>query len=507
MNVRTLPRHNAPLRAALYGRASSDPKRRGRSIKDQFAVGEMECLDRGWSIVDYYEDRDRSASRRATKVREDFERLISDIEAGLIDVVVYAEKSRTSRNMETSLKLRNLCERAGVLLCYDGRVYDMRVPSDRKEFTRDALQSEEEAESIIARAERTARLNAQRGGPHAVVPFGYVRRYDPDDGHLIGQFPHPRHADVVRDLFARAAARESINTLTAALRTHVPTAENTSLRHLLRNKAYIGVRTHRGQDMANCQWEPIVEPGVFSDVQEILKDSSRRSTRDHRVRHLLSGIASCARCLEAGLGVDEAGLRVTTRNGSLRYRCGNPAGHAMARQDAVDAWVEAALFEWLSSGEAVAAFRPHHDAAEVDRLRGRVGNMKAQLESARELAGRVDENGLPMLSIESLAASERLLLPQIAEDEKKLRVLTATADPLLSRLVGASIDEIGTCWNDELEIPQRRHLLRQTVNVELRPAAVKGAQRLTADRVGLIFAGEAGFAPRPRLQRGPGATA
>lgn len=497
MTPRTLPRHNGPLRAALYGRASSDPKLRGRSIKDQFAVGQLECDDRGWIVVDRYEDRDRSASRRATKTREEFERLIADINAGLIDVVVYAEKSRTSRNLDTSLKLRALCEQTGVLLCYDSRVYDMKVASDRKEFTRDALQSEEEAEAIIARAERTARLNAQRGGPHAHVPFGYVRRYDPEDGHLIGQFPHPVFADVVRDLFARAAANESVTSLTDILREHVPTTTRRSVRQLLSNKAYIGVRVHRGQEMSNCLWDAIVEPGTFDAVQAIIRDPSRRATRENNVKYLLSGIAVCSRCAADGLA--DRGLRVNTASGALRYRC--KPGHVMTRQDRFDGYVEAALFRFLSSKAAKAAFHPHRDMAEVDRLQGRLANMKAQLESARTLAGQFDEDGLPMLTIESLAITERQLLPLIAKREAELRTLTASDDPLIAQLAGESVEFIAEVWTKQLDMQQQRHLLRNVVNVQLRPGR-QGVTRLTSERVGLLFVGQDGFVPAPRPHPG-----
>jgi DNA invertase Pin-like site-specific DNA recombinase len=502
MNARTAAPQNGPLRAALYGRASSDPRRRGRSIKDQFAVGEVECSDNGWDIFGYYEDRDRSASRRATKAREDFERLVADIEAGKIDVVVYAEKSRTSRNMETSLTLRSLCERTGVLLCYDGRIYDMKRPSDRREFTRDALQSEEEAETIIARAERTARLNAQRGAPHSQVPFGYVRKYDPDDGHLLGQFPHPERADVVRELFQRAAARESIVALTAALRIHVPTTTGTGVRKILTNKAYIGVRTHHGEEMSQCQWQGIVDPGLFSDVQQILADPSRLTRRDTRVRHLLSGIMSCATCLAEGMPASKAGVTAVMQSSAFRYRCSGGKCHASAREDQVDAMVEASLFVWLASAEAVQAFRPHQNTAEVDRLKARIASMKTQLADARRLVGEFDDDGVPRLTIESLAASERVLLPRIAGDEKQLHLLTASEDPLIGRLVGAPEDEVSDCWNGELELTQRRHLLRKLVNVELRPARSKGVPRVTMDRLGITFYGERGFVARADPDRG-----
>jgi DNA invertase Pin-like site-specific DNA recombinase len=487
----TLRAVQAPLRAAIYGRASSDPRKRGRSVKDQFADCEAECADRGWTIHDHYEDRDRSASSRAKKVREDYERLIHEAEAGLFDVIVYAERSRASRNLEVSLALRNLCEKTGILLCYDGRIYDMRVPADKREFTRDAVQSEEEAESTAARADRTARLNALRGAPHGKVPFGYTRRYDPNDGHLIGQVAHPDNADVVRDAFRRAAAQESINAIAERLRKHIPDLTRAGLRYLLSNRTYLGVRHYKGEDMTECQWPAIVDEVLFMEVQETLRDPDRRTSRESRVKYLLSGIARCAVC------DSPEGLRAGMRQGAWRYRC-HDNGHVMLRRDVLDAVVEEALIEWLSSREAVAVFTRREDGGQLDRLRLKVFNMKTQITAAREQASTFDDNGMPMLTIESLAMTERQLLPMIAGAEREIAALTAAEDPVLSRLVGKPRAAIEDSWNTELTLSQQRHVLRHTVNVVLRRASRRGVRTLEPGRVGLVFAGEPGFSARMR---------
>lgn len=454
-------------------------------------MGELECADRGWKIHGHYEDRDRSASRRAKKAREDYERLVGDAEAGLFDVIVYAERSRVSRNLESSVALRDLCQRTGILLCYDGRVYDMRVAADRKEFTRDAVQSEEEAETAGYRADRTARLNALRGAPHGKVPFGYARRYDPDDGHLIGQVAHPTNAEIVRDAFRRAAAQESVNALTERMRKHIPDLTRAGMRYILSNRTYLGVRTYKGEDMAECQWPAIVDEVVFLEVQETLKDPARRSSRESAIRHLQSGLARCAECHA------EEGLRAGQRQGAWRYKC-HTTGCVMVRKDQLDAFVEAALFEWLSSRDAVAAFTRTRDGGELDRLRLKVFNMKSQIAAAREKAATFDDDGMPMLTIESLAMTERQLLPLIAAAEKEIASLTAADDPLLSRLVGRPRGEIEEVWNDELSLPQQRHVLRHTVNVGLRKASRQGVHRLEPERVALVFAGELGFIARTR---------
>lgn len=481
------------LRAGLYGRASSDPKKRGRSIKDQFAVAEIECLDRSWQIIDRYEDRDRSASRRARKTRENWERLVADVEHGKIDVIVYAERSRASRDMEVSMKLRSLCERTGVLLCYDGRVYNMRTPADRKEFTRDAVASEEEAETIIMRAERTARLNGKRGAPHGRIPFGYMRRYDPGDGHLIGQFPHPEHAAVVLEAFRMVDRHDSLTSVQDYLRQYVPDIHSFGVRHILKNRVYIGERGHKGE-YVKAMWDGIVPKDLFDRVQVIVKDPARRTQRDTRAKYLLSCIGMCYKCLELYARFPTLVHMRPERRGALdRIRC--RVGHVAIPLPVIDAFVEENLLAWLRSPALRAVFaRSSEDDGERDRLGLLIDALRGQLAEARELAGTVDAMGTPGLSVHSLAGIERSLLPQITAAEEQLQRLTIVGDPDLDRLMAAAPEDIEALW-EGFTMLQRRHVVRRCVNVTLNRARAQGVRELEPGRITLVFVGEPGFVP------------
>jgi DNA invertase Pin-like site-specific DNA recombinase len=480
------------LRAALYGRASSDPNKRGRSIKDQFAVGELECEDNDWDVVGRYEDRDRSASRRATKERERWNELVADVEADKIDVIVYAERSRATRRMDVFIPLRELCERTGTLLCYGGRTYDMRKPADRREATRDALQAEEEAESTIERNERTARLNARRGAPHGKCQFGYVREYDPATGELIGQAPHIEHAEVVRDLFKRARAREGMVPMLETLRRYRPTATEAGLRRLFQNKAYIGVRVHYNTEYA-AAWPAIVDETLFWQVQKIMKAPERRTTPGPTPRHLLTRTGRCGVCVERKLVRPD--LRVRKRESPraeggfvLRYQC--HFGHIVVKRDDLDAYVTEAAHAWLSSPQAVAAFRADVDENRIDGLRARLEMLTAHLAEARQQAGLFNfETGKPLLTVAGLAAIEATTLPTIAEAETELRRLTATQDPVLGELIGRSMEELEAIWK-KISVVQRRYVVWKVVRVVVNKSVVRGS---LAGRVQLTFAGEPGF--------------
>jgi DNA invertase Pin-like site-specific DNA recombinase len=69
-------------RLALYGRASDDHRGAETSVTAQLDFGERWARSRGCTIVDRYCDNDLSASHYATKEREDFKRLVADVDAG-----------------------------------------------------------------------------------------------------------------------------------------------------------------------------------------------------------------------------------------------------------------------------------------------------------------------------------------------------------------------------------------------------------------------------------------
>jgi hypothetical protein len=354
------------------------------------------------------------------------------------------------------------------------------------------------------RSARTTRLSAGRGTPHGKIPFGYARKYDPDDGHLLGQVPHPVHADVVLDLFQRAAARESGKSLLLTLGQYVPRATSHGVTYLLRNRTYIGLRSHHGQHV-KATWEPIVPEALFWRVQEILDNPERRTARDTRAVHLLSGIAMCSVCKEntpadqplVGLRILRPGIQAGRQP---RYVC-RPANHVGMGVERLEAYVEEHLMVWLKSPEAATAFAVKDDGA-LEEARGRSARIRVQLQEARAMAAEFDDaTGMPLLSVASLADMERRLAPMAARAEEDLRRLAAVGDPVLDRLL-ADPERVEAVW-ELLGIEQRRHAVRNLVNVTLHKAAVQGTHRLDESRVTLTFVSQPGYVARPTIRRPP----
>ncbi|MFI5525040.1 recombinase family protein [Streptomyces platensis] len=488
--------------AYLYGRASHDPTKKGRSVGTQLHEGRELCDRWGWPIVGVFDkDVDRSASRHRKSERADFEAMLEGIQARKCRIVVAWEASRYYRDLEAYVRLRNACYESNTLLCYNGTIYDLSKREDRKATAMDALQAEDEGEGIRDRNLRTQRRLAEGGKPAGRPPWGYVRRYDPDTGDLIAQVPHPTRAPYVVEMFKRFVAGETAYRIAAWLNTQ-PEAATISgapwdigrVVEQVRQPAYAARRKHRGQVVGDAAWERIVSDELFDKAQSILARPERRTQRDSAVRHLLAHIAFCG---EHG---DDLPKLIVQRGGSRpTYIC--VRFDTAIRAPRFEAYVEQAIIEWLSSPAAAAAFRRDSDDAEADAARLLAERLERQLAEARELASTFDDTGEPGLSALSLATMERNLMPKIKQAQARVEASALPVSPVLGSLLGAP--NVEETWAGLL-LEQKRDVIRKIVTVRLHHAHVKGAQTIRPGRITLSFVGEPGFrVASPRARESP----
>lgn len=480
--------YTGPFDAYLYGRNSRDPKKKGRSVGDQLTEGRTLCDENGWPIKREFTDVGRSASRYAKRDREQFEEMIEGIETGDCRILVAWEASRYYRDLEVYIRLRNVCMANGVLLCYNGTVYDLSKRADRKATAQDALQAEDEADGIRDRNLRTVRLNAKAGAPHGRLLWGYARRYDTDTGDLIEQYEHPERGPVVLDVFKRVAAGETSYSILMRLRSkgeRLPGHrwEYHHLRDMVRNIGYKGRRSHQGKDVGKATWPAIVPDELFDAVQQIVSAPERRTTDTTEVAHLLSGIARCGECEVQS----PPPLKILNNRQILSYQCDEAYDVVMAEAK-LDAYVEEAVIEFLESKAALAAFTSTDDQKRVSAARARLQQLQGQLDEGRALAGKLGPTGVPLLSVASLAALETSLMPQIEEAKKASETLNVP--PALRGLIGRP--DVDARWQ-QMSIAQRRTVLRSVVNIRLMKARVSGIRTIEPGRVQLTFYGEPGF--------------
>ncbi|MEU5307094.1 recombinase family protein [Streptomyces noursei] len=203
----------AGLRGGIYARKSAyrgAKANRGRSVREQLDAGHADANRHRINVVGEYIDDGRSASRHGADVeRDDFERLLRDVEGDALDIVIAWASTRLQRDLAVYVRLRDTCWVNGVLWCYGGKVYDLSNKDDRFRTGLDALLGEREVDEMRDNVLRSLRANAASGKPHGLSPYGYQRVYDTYTRAFVCVAINFEQAEVVREICRRVANGET----------------------------------------------------------------------------------------------------------------------------------------------------------------------------------------------------------------------------------------------------------------------------------------------------------
>jgi site-specific DNA recombinase len=473
------------LRVGLYVRVSLDQDDSGKSTDDQEAVGREWVGKVGAVLVDVYSDRDRSASRYATKEREEFTRLLGDIEAGKLDAVWFWELSRSQRRLDVFAKLRDLCRGMGVLWVIRDRVYDPSAYADMMTLGMLSVIGENESEMTSERVQRGKKSSAATGRRAGKVPYGYRAVYDRDgryihdepdlfDGHGLPVEDSPAY--IVREIYSRILAGHSLTSIRRDLNDRGVRTRggyswaNSTVRFIAMSPTYLGQRVYQVGDGilqadrakmvldgVETKWPPLVDAETFWAVHRLLSDPARKKTRSgpRTGIYLLSSVAWCGECGGKLLRkkFPPNGNRVAPLPDSYfckdRSCVGIPA-------EMLDAYAETVMVRWLSDPAVVADLTRAEDSAAAAQARGDVEQLRAELAALYRdaKAGRVS----PVIA----TATETGLKERI--DEAEQRVQAATLPPVLRGNIGPQA-EAG--WA-ALDMEVKRQMIRVVADIRVR---------------------------------------
>lgn len=472
--------------ADIYGRKSTDD--RGKSVSDQLTEAREAIEEQGWTLGRVFSDDNRSASRFARKVREDFAELLAHIESGGCELLILWESSRGSRKLAEWAGFLDLIRERGVLIYVvsHGRTYDCRISRDWKILATDGVDAHAESNQISDRSLRGKRRGAAAGRPAGKLQYGFRRLYN-DVGQFVEQVEHPEQAAVVREAARRVLAGEACNSIaldfnargTVSPRAEVllgrarrnrdeaadastPDAQRvrllaeaeewetlavglkwdlTQIKRLCVMPSYAGLRQHQGQVVGKAGWKGIHDEATYTKLLARLNDPKRQKQRNTSLTHVLSGLIRC--------GVCGARMFVLKNRGYLTYVCKDGA-HVAIRTTKVEEFVEELVLSRLEREDAADLFTVPENAA---------NDAAAAEELAEELEARLApfyaQAAAGKLSATGLAAIEADLLPQIeAAKERAKAVRVAPVPEVIRKLAG---DPRGR-W-PELTIYQRREAL------------------------------------------------
>lgn len=450
--------------ADIYGRKSTDD--RGKSVADQLAEAQEAIAEHDWTPGRTFSDDNRSASRFATKQREDFAQLLAHIEAGACELLILWESSRGSRRLAEWAALLDLVRERGVLIYVvsHSRTYDCRISRDWKILATDGVDAHAESNLISDRVTRGMRRSAAAGRPAGKLQFGYRRIYN-DSGEFVKQVEHPEQAAIVREAARRVLAGEACNAIAADFNARgIPGPRGgrwdlTQIKRLCVMPSYAGLRQHQGQVQGKAAWEGIHSEDTYARLLARLSDPRRRTHRNTSLVHVLSGLIRCAPCGTLH--------RVLKNRGYLCYSC-RGCMKTSVRTVAVEAFVEELALARLERPDAVDLFTIAESTADdVAELERQADELEARLAPfyAMAAAGKLSAGGL--------AAIEADLLPQIAAAKARAQAakLGPVPDPI-RRLIGAPRER----WAD-LNVYQRREALSLLI-AELKVSPVGRGRRI-----------------------------
>jgi DNA invertase Pin-like site-specific DNA recombinase len=304
------------LRCAVYTRKSSEEglEQEFNSLDAQREACEAYIASQrseGWVLVrDQYDDGGISGG---TLDRPALQRLLSDIEDGLIDVVVVYKIDRLSRSLMDFSKLVEVFDRNNVTFVSVTQSFNTTTSMGR--LTLNILLSFAQFEREVTAERIRDKVKASRmkgifmGG---TPPYGYK----PKDRKLLIDEAEAKN---VRWMFARfleigSATELAREVARRGIRTPRGNAMSKNfLYRMLNNRAYIGEAVHKGTGYAG-EHQRLIDQRTWEQVQSILKESPRLRANNTRAETpaLLKGLL---------YGPDGAAFSPThTRKGDRLYR-------------------------------------------------------------------------------------------------------------------------------------------------------------------------------------------
>jgi DNA invertase Pin-like site-specific DNA recombinase len=463
-------------RAGLYARISQDRGGDELGVKRQMHDCQELATNRGFEVVGEYVDNDLSAS--SGKTRPEYDRLLADVAAGRVNVVVAWHPDRLYRralDLEAFIATVEAAG-AGVATVRAGEV-DLATPTGRMVARIVGAIAQGEAEVKGDRQRRKAREMAEAGKPGGGGdrPFGYER-----DRMTIRE----AEAAEIRGAVAHVVAGASLRSVVADWnRRGVKTTRGGSwvlqtARAVLVSPRIAGLREHRGEVVGRAVWAPIISEPEHERLVAILNDPSRRTTTSNARKYLLGGgFLRCGLCGTAMVA------RPNDR-GARRYACPKPpiaegCGRTFQIAEPIEELVRDSLLAALDGPALEEARRVRANAADAD-----------ELDLADELAGVHGR-------INALAAAFAEGSMPLDAYRAATRKLDARRDALRRSLaartpVGAVLDlpdDAGglQAWWGAASLTERRELLGLVIErVDLAPA-VRGRNRFDPDRVSIVW--------------------
>ena len=311
--IHPIPRRQ---RCAIYTRKSSEE---GLDMEFNSLDAQREACEayvasqraEGWAAI--REPYDDGGVSGGTLDRPALKRLLADVEAGLIDVIVVYKIDRLSRSLMDFARLVEIFERNQVTFVSVTQSFNTTTSMGRLTLNILLSFAQFEREVIGERIRDKVAASRKRGmWMGGYVPLGY----DVRDRKLI---VNENEAATVRMIFQRFAAIGSATMLAKALAAEGvlnkrgKLVDKGFLYKLINNRVYLGEAVHKGTAYPG-EHAAIIDQGLWDNVHAILQESPRLRAKNTRAQ---------TPALLKGIIFTETGTAMTptaTKKGSRLYR-------------------------------------------------------------------------------------------------------------------------------------------------------------------------------------------
>lgn len=295
-------------RAALYARVSTEEQAmHGVSLDAQKERLLQYAKENELTVVDIYVDEGISARKRYTR-RSEFMRMLDDVRAGRIDVVLFIKLDRWFRNIADYYEVQAILDRHGVQWIATEEDYDTTTANGRLALNIKLAIAQDESDRTSERIKFVFQNMVKEGRViSGMTPLGYTVE---NKRAVIRE----SDAEIVRAMFDKYIDSRSMKaTSRYLLERFGKSIDVRNMKKMLTNPWYIG------EAYGIKGWCPaIVDEKTFRLAGSIVEVRSARydGTRSDRV-YLFTGIVFCGCC----------GRRMTT------YSCGNKNADGSVRQN------------------------------------------------------------------------------------------------------------------------------------------------------------------------------
>ena len=298
------------LRVAAYARVSSDSTDQLNSLSVQVDYYTHLIQENpNWDFAGIYADEGITGT--STKHREQFNRLLDDCRAGLIDRVLVKSASRFARNTADALASVREMKSLGVTVVFEKEGFDTETANGEMILSMICAAAQEESLSISQNTKWGIRKKMHDGTYiTSLTPFGYKKI----DRQL---FPDEKEAATVKEIFNLFLNGFSTAEIANHLNTNHPKPDviwrSASVRFILRNEKYIGDSLFQKNytpdtlPLKSCcntgqlpkYYVEGTHPGIiskdeFERVQSLLTQKNINSTNSRAC--ILSKVVFCALC-------------------------------------------------------------------------------------------------------------------------------------------------------------------------------------------------------------------